>query len=146
MLRRIELAQRIRDMYFADGSMVPQLRFTATPLDMDRETTRFALEIDGTTLDYRFGPERGYTVTWPGPKPGAAAATFEEKGGGRPAVVMQGPWAWQKLVDAAALQQESDDRYVLTWRRGDHYAIVRIDAVSIRNPFNKQDLQQFTCG
>jgi hypothetical protein len=49
-------------------------------------------------------------------------------------------------VDAAEMKEESDLRYVLTWRRGAHFATVRIDAASIRNPFNKSEVQRFTCG
>jgi type VI secretion system protein ImpL len=146
MLAQFEAAQRIRDNYFVPGSTLPQMRFMVTPITMDQATDRFVLEIEGQSMDYRFGPERDYQATWPGPKPGAAAVMFLERGGGRPNIAMQGPWAWQRLVDVAEMKAETDVRYQLTWRRDAHYATVRIEAASIRNPFNKADVQQFRCG
>jgi type VI secretion system protein ImpL len=146
MLRQFEAAQRIRDMYFPPGMMVPQVRFSVTPLTMDQATARLVIEIEGQSMDYRFGPERSLQTTWPGPKPGNAAVVFEEKGGRAPNIATQGSWAWQRLVDAAELKEETDVRYLLTWRRDTHYVMARIDAASIRNPFNKPDVQQFRCG
>jgi type VI secretion system protein ImpL len=147
MLRQFETAQRIRDMYFDGAGTTPRVRFTVTPLEMDQATTsRFVLEIEGQSMDYRFGPERNFQSAWPGPKPGTAAAIFEEKGGRAPNITTHGPWAWQRLIDAGELRQETDTRYLLTWRRDTHHATVRIDATSVRNPFNKTDVQQFRCG
>jgi type VI secretion system protein ImpL len=145
MLRQFESAQRIRDMYFSGNANIPQVRFMVTPITMDQETSRFTLDVDGQPAEYRFGPERTYQMTWPGQKPGAAA-TFEERGGRAPNIATQGAWAWQRLLDAAELKEESDSRYVLTWRRDAHFATVRIEATSLRNPFNKPDVQNFRCG
>ena len=146
MLRQFEAAQRIRDSYFQAGDNVPKLRFTVTPITMDQATARFVLQIDGQSADYRFGPERDFPTTWPGPRPGDAAVIFEEQGGRTPNITRKGPWAWQRLIDAGDLKQETDDRYLLTWQRDAHYATIRIQAVSIDNPFSKDDVQQFRCG
>jgi type VI secretion system protein ImpL len=146
MLRQFEAAQRIRDMYFQRGDPIPKLRFTVTPITMDQGTSRFVLQIDGQSADYRFGPERDFPTTWPGPRPGDAAVVFEERGGRTPNITAKGPWAWQRLIDAGELKEETDDRYLLTWRRDTHYATIRVQAVSIDNPFNKDDVQQFRCG
>jgi type VI secretion system protein ImpL len=144
MLRQFELAQRIRDTFFTAGSQMPQLRFMVVPFRLDAAASKFVLEIDGQTYAYQFGPERQYTATWPGTNP-SAAATFEDRNGGRN-VVRQGPWAWLRLVDDADVQQETDVRYLLTWKAGGHEASVRLDALSVRNPYMKTDLQQFRCG
>ena len=146
MLRQFETAQRIREMYFSSGEKVPQLRFSVAPLTMDQATARLVLEIEGQIMPYQFGPERSFQTVWPGAKPGNAAVIFEEKGGRAPNIARTGPWAWQRLVDAAEIKEETDTRYLLTWRRETHYATVHIEATSIRNPFNKPDIQQFRCG
>lgn len=146
MLRQVESAQRIRDRYFEPGGNVPKVRFTVTPITMDQGIDRFVLQIDGQRADYRFGPERDFQTTWPGPRPGDAAVIFEERGGRTPNITTKGPWAWHRLIDAGELKAETDDRYLLTWRRDSHYATIRIQAVSIDNPFNKDDVQQFRCG
>jgi type VI secretion system protein ImpL len=144
MLSRFEAAQRIRDMYFAPGSRMPQIRFSVTPLTMDQGSKRFVLDIDGQMFSYQFGPERTQAAVWPGMGAGTASATWDE-GAARPNLTYQNQWAWQRLVDAAEMKEETDRRYVLTWRRGTHFATVRIDATTVNNPFNKSAIQLFRC-
>jgi type VI secretion system protein ImpL len=145
MLRQFEAAQRIRDTYFSMGGQVPRVQFTVTPTTLDPDTGRFVLDIDGQRSEYQHGPERALPIVWPGPRPGEAAVTFEEKGGRRPNTAVKGTWAWLRLFDAAELKAETDRRYLATWRRDNHEATVVIEAVSIDNPFDKSDLQQFRC-
>jgi type VI secretion system protein ImpL len=106
---------------------------------------RFLLEIDGQSFENRHGPERSMLAKWPGESAGPAAVTFEERSGGRPNLVAEGPWAWFRLMDEARVERESDVSYVLTFERGGHQAKVRVEATSIRNPFGRRDLQQFRC-
>ena len=145
MLRQFEMARRIRDVYFQPGAKEPRLVFSVTPIDATRGVVNsFTLEIEGTRVNFIYGPERETPVSWPGPQP-AAAITFE--GTPRPApIVTTGRWAWQRMVDAALVQRESELRYVLTWTSGNASAVVRVEAPSIRNPFNGLDLQTFQCG
>jgi type VI secretion system protein ImpL len=148
MLRAFEAAGRIREMFFRPGSQMPEVRFTLTPVELDASATRFLLEVDGQTFDYRHGPPRSLPATWPGPNPGIVAATFEDRSGGHPNVVAQGPWAWFRLIDAGQLQRETEGtktRYVLTLEKGGHQSKVTIEAQSILNPYAKRDLQQFSC-
>jgi type VI protein secretion system component VasK len=44
------------------------------------------------------------------------------------------------------MKAETDTRFVLTWKRGNHQASVRLEAVSVRNPFGNVNVQQFRCG
>jgi type VI secretion system protein ImpL len=144
MLRRFELAQLIRDRYFPTGTL--KFDFRVLSFAVDAGTSRFVLDIDGQKFNYQFGPDPNAPATWPGPTPGTASVTWEERGGGSAFIAYTGRWAWQRLVDAAEIQTETDVRYALTWRRGNHQATLRIEAVSVRNPFNKADVQQFRCG
>jgi type VI secretion system protein ImpL len=144
MLRRFELAQAIRDRYFPMGSL--KFDFRVLSFTVDAGTTRFILDIDGQKFNYQFGPDPNAAATWPGPTPGTASVTWEERGGASAHITYTGRWAWQRLIEAAEVQTETDVRYVLTWRRGTHTASVRIEAVSVRNPFGKTDVQQFRCG
>jgi type VI secretion system protein ImpL len=146
MLQQFEAAQRIREMFFRPGGQEAEVRFRLTPVDLDAAATRFLLEIDGQSIEYRHGPERSVPTTWPGQSPGPAAVTFEARAGSRPNAVFQGPWAWFRLLDAARTDRETDVRYALTFARDGHAARVRLDAASIRNPYGKSDLQQFRCG
>jgi type VI secretion system protein ImpL len=148
MLRQFQLAQRIRDTFFPTAaSQLPSMRLRMTTSSLDSNALRFVLEVDGqNAVNYRHGPEANPETLWPGPTPGAAAATFEDKTGTRPNVVAQGPWAIFRLFDAGQFQRETDSVYMFTVSRGGHEARVRIDAQTIRNPLGKRDVQQFTCG
>ncbi|HUO80221.1 MAG TPA: type VI secretion system membrane subunit TssM [Steroidobacteraceae bacterium] len=145
LLREFESAQAIRDMFFRPGNPLPELRFTVTPQTLDSGATRFVFEVDGQSFDYRHGPERNWPATWPGPNPGVAAVSFEDRAGGHPNVAFQGPWALFRLMDAGRAHQTSETRFGLDYELGGHTASVTIEAASIRNPFGKHDLQQFRC-
>ena len=147
MLRQFEAAERIRQMFFRPGSQDVEVRFSVSIVDLDANALRFTLDLDGQSFVYRHDPVQTRAAIWPGPKPGMAVATFEEKGAARPNVGAEGTWAWFRLLDAAQVQRETDSSYVLNFDKGGHQAHVRIEAVSIRNPYgNKQILQQFRCG
>jgi type VI secretion system protein ImpL len=145
ILRQFEAAQRIREMFFRPGGQEAEVRFRVTPTDLDAAATRFVLEIDGQSFENRHGPERSWQATWPGQSPGPAAVTFEVRAGARPNTEFQGAWAWFRLIDVARAERETEVRHVLTFAKDGHEARVRIDAASIRNPFGKDDLQQFRC-
>jgi type VI secretion system protein ImpL len=145
ILRRVEAAQRIRERYFGVGSQMVQVNFNVTPLNMDAAVRRFILEVDGQSFVYQHGPERTQPATWPGPKPGTAAATFEDAASGRPNIAFSGPWAWFRLLDAAQIKKESELRYDVTLEKGGYKALVRIEASSVVNPFGPRELQQFRC-
>ena len=146
MLRQFEAVERIRQQYFAPGGQLPQQHFTVTAGDLDSAATRFLLELDGQTLDYRHDPVRGVPMTWPGPAPGAAAVTFEDKSGAHPNLTFQGPWAWFRLLDAARFHADTDVRFSAVFQGGGHEGSVLVEASSIRNPFLKPAVRQFRCG
>jgi type VI secretion system protein ImpL len=146
MLLQFEVVEKIRRNYFGGSGQLPELQFTLTPGELDPGATRFTLEMDGQTLDYRHGPVRSLPVRWPGPSPGAAAVTFEDGSGVRPNQAFQGPWAWFRLLDAATLKAETDVRFDAVFQNGGHQATVIIEAASIRNPYQKSDVHQFRCG
>jgi len=145
MLREFETAQEIRDMFFRPGGQLPEVHFNVMPSYLDASAARFLLEVDGQSLEYRHGPQRNSPETWPGPAPGAAAVSFEDRGGAHPNLAFQGAWAWFKLLDHAAVQPDSDVRFRATFRAGGTEGRVIIEAASIRNPFAKSILRQFSC-
>jgi len=98
-------------------------------------------------VEYRHGPERNIPLTWPGPNPGQAAISFEERGSARPNRTFDGPWAWFRLVDAVGgARRENDVRSTLRVELGGHAAQLRVEASSVRNPLASRVWQQFRCG
>jgi type VI protein secretion system component VasK len=48
-------------------------------------------------------------------------------------------------MDDARIERETDVRYTIIFMKGAHEARVSVEAESIRNPFGKNELQQFRC-
>jgi type VI secretion system protein ImpL len=145
VLRQFELAQRIRDKYFTPGTPSPLVNFSVTLDGMDATLNQFILEIDGDRFEYRHGPDRTRPARWPGPMPGTAAATFEDRASSRPNIAFSGPWAFFRLLDAAQVVRESDLRYRFQFEKSGFTAQGRIDAASALNPFGERELPQFRC-
>jgi type VI secretion system protein ImpL len=145
MLRQFELAATIRQDFFGPSGTLPEQHFNLTTGDLDAAAVRFTLELDGQSLDYRFGPQRTLPVVWPGPSPGAATVTIEERSGARLNVPYQGPWAWFRLLEAAHLRALSDVRFEATFQLGAHQGSVIVEANSVHNPYLKTELRQFRC-
>jgi type VI secretion system protein ImpL len=144
-LAKFEAAERIRQMYFRSGSSKVEVGFTVTPVSLEPRdaSASFALEIDGQRIPYQFGPERPYHVTWPGPKPGQATATFSQSGG--PNAAFDGPWALFRLIGSGQMAPQDNGRFMFTIKRGTREAQLRIEPDSVRNPFAGNDLQRFRC-
>jgi type VI secretion system protein ImpL len=145
MLRPFEAAARLREMFFSPGSRKPELRFTITVTDVDAMATGFAIEIDGQRFENRHDPERARPAIWPGPNPGVAAATFEDRSGSRPYKDFPGAWGWFRLVSFGQAQPESDVRSVLRFGLGGHTARVHVEASTIHNPYANSEWQRFRC-
>lgn len=145
LLRQFERARRIRDIYFKPGSQMPETRFTLSPDALDAGATRFVLELDGQSFEYRHGPQQSRSLVWPGGVVGQAAIAFETSAGPGPSVVKQGPWAWFRLLEGAQIRRESDTRVRITLGAGGRSMRLILDAASVRNPFVRDELQGFRC-
>lgn len=144
LLPQFQTVQRIREVFFKGGAK-PEIRFNMTPDSLDANVSRFVLEFDGQTLEYRHGPLQSRSYTWPGSAAGHAAVTFEV--GSSPNVVSyQGPWAWFRALDQAKIEAQSETRFLVTFSQAGHAARVAIEASSVRNPFSQNDLRSFHCG
>ena len=86
-------------------------------------------------------------MKWPGPNPGMAVVTFEERGGNRPHSDFKGAWALFHLIDSGQTKAaESSEKSVLTLQKDLHSTEITIDAGSVHNAFGSRDWQKFTCG
>ncbi|MBA1147254.1 type VI secretion system membrane subunit TssM [Ectothiorhodospiraceae bacterium WFHF3C12] len=145
VLVEFQRARSIRRMFFADGSGTPRLRFQLTPEYLDGRVRRFSLSVDGETLDYRHGPPRGSNFTWPGPDNGLVIAEFEDRGGRRPSVRFDGPWALFRSLQGGRLSTESETRFGATFEAGGYTARLLLEFDTARNPLRVRDWMQFRC-
>jgi type VI secretion system protein ImpL len=147
LLRQFQLVQRIREMYFGPAgaaSQTPLTRFFLAPDVLDASVTRFTLDIDSQTFEYRHGPTASRPMAWPG-ESGRAAFAFEDASGAIAGPSRQGPWAWFRLLDQARVDRESDSRFRVTFTAGGRTMRVVLDAASSRNPFGGNSLAGFSC-
>lgn len=142
---QFQRAQRISQTYFAPGSAMPEVRFTVTPDFLDAAAARVLLEIDGQTLEYRHGPQRAVAMVWPGPAPGQAAISLEERGGARPNFAEQGSWALFRLLGKAEFRSQGETRFLATFNLGGRTVRLIFQANSSRNPFARDLLHGFRC-
>jgi len=142
-LTQFQTADRIRQIYFPPGSQLPTMHFNLAPESLDSAVPRLAIDIDGQSLEYRHGPIRSQTISWPGLLQAQATVLFEESGGGGPNRSYQGPWALFHLLDDATIQPQSDVRYLVTLSAGGHTARLILEAASVRNPFARNELRSF---
>lgn len=142
---QFQRASRIALTYFPAGATMPEVRFTVTPDFLDAAATHMTFEIDGQSLEYRHGPQRAVSMTWPGPSPGQAAITLEEKAGAKPNIVEQGPWALYRLLGKAEFQAQSETRFLATFTLGGRTVRLIVQASSSRNPFARDVLHGFGC-
>jgi type VI secretion system protein ImpL len=145
MLKQFQDAERLRQVFFKPGGQTPEVHFIVSPDDLDADVDSFRLEVDGQALEYRHGPPKPVSMTWPGGAVGQASATFQQRSGAHPQSAFQGPWALFRLLDQASMVPQSDTRLSVTFKLGGSQARVILEAASIRNPLVRQEVTHFHC-
>jgi type VI secretion system protein ImpL len=148
VLVQFQRAGEIRDAFFATGGPTPRVSFQLKPLAMDATISQFLLAIDGQTLTYSHGPARPSALQWPGPD-GVGQAHMQISPAapdGRSSVSIDGPWAFFRLLDRAALEPTGmPEQFRLRFDIGGRVTDYELRAGSARNPFNLNALRRFRC-
>jgi type VI secretion system protein ImpL len=145
MLRTVEDANELREVFFQGGAKLPQMQYTAMVGDIDRGATRFTLDIEGQVLDSQL-EKRPWGIKWPGPKAGFVQAAFDGRFAVQHTEQFRGPWAWFKLLERSKITRESDIRNTVTVNVKGLTANIVIEALTIHNPFASGEWQRFKCG
>jgi type VI secretion system protein ImpL len=145
MLRILEEAAQIRQVFFREGSQIPGFRFTGSIMGYDAGVSRFSLDIEGQALDSR-NEQRPYGFVWPGPKASFVTLTMAQRFGDERNAEYRGPWAWFKFIDASAVEQVNAERNILTVKAGNFQGRIMIEAQTVLNPLASREWRQFTCG
>jgi type VI secretion system protein ImpL len=120
------------------------MEFGVKPAAADATGQHAALALgDQQRLD-RTAPARFVTWHWPAPDgtQQAAITIGEARGDSRSA---DGPWAWLRLLDQAALDRVAADRVVATFRLASGTAQIELRAASVINPLQPQAAERFEC-
>lgn len=146
VLKQFQLAARLRDMLFSAGGGRPSLRFDLTPLHVDAALSQVQLEIDGQPVVYVADmASRPTSILLPSGK-GSGQVRFQATPTLRIDNATDGPWAWFRMMDKGVLQTTGQgERYRLTFDLDGRKATYQLDASSVFNPFQRQELQQFRC-
>jgi type VI secretion system protein ImpL len=146
-LRQLQNAAKIRNAFFADGGPSPALRFELKPIDLDDQVALFRIDIEGQVAEYRHGPARTTKFEWPGPDSDAGVRLIVQTIDGRQiSHVKEGPWAWLRTLDHAAVTpSQQRDRFTVTFRVGRYAARYQLRASSVHHPFQLEELQHFRC-
>jgi type VI secretion system protein ImpL len=146
LLEQFQAARRLRDMFFPPGSKTPKLEFGVTIRDLDSNSTRFVLELDGQILDEKHQAPVTKLAVWPGPTPGRAAGTFEGNFYENPKQY-GGPWAWFRMIDALADGPgDAQQRIRLIVQNRYHRVNLTVQAARAGdNPFATREWRQFSC-
>ena len=150
-LEQFQRAANIRDAFFVGGGKTPSAAFELKPLSMDASVRQFILDLEGQIVDYQHGPPQTSRLQWPGPDgPGRVRLVFVHKYGSRASINEEGPWAWFRVLDRSRRERSNQpELFRVTFSTSDMIADMsasfELRATSVRNPFNLDQLRQFSC-
>ena len=146
VLAQFEKAGEIRNSFFLAAGP-PSVTFDLKPVALSAEAKQVVLEVEGQQMDYAHGPVQTTPMTWPGKAGGRTRVAFQpELSGAANSLNREGPWAWFRLLDAAAIRstQVSDVSRVI-FSVGGRLATFELRAGSALNPFTLPALRSFGC-
>jgi type VI secretion system protein ImpL len=140
-------AARIRDALFGAGGAVPSVSFELKPVSMDDNVGTFRINLEGQAASYSHGPAKSEKFIWPGPETNAGVRLiFLTLDGQEFSASEEGPWAWMKTLDKAAMENTAlPDRYLVTFQVHGLKARYELRANSVDNPFRLPELESFRC-
>ena len=147
VLAQFQRAAVIREAFFGGGGKLPAVAFELTPVNLDARATQFTLDLGGQILDYRHGPVRSQSMTWPSPQGiGRARIAFVDLDARETGATEDGAWAWFRLLDRARLQGTGQEElFRVSFSLGGLSAKFDLRAASVRNPFQLDELRSFSC-
>jgi len=144
-LRQFQYAAKIRDIFFQSGGQSPQVQFELKPVFLDATASKFWMNIEGQQTNYRHGPTRSTSFTWPGTSPGLVRFGFETLDGKQISGSEDGAWAWFKLLDKMKVSESTGSAYIITFELEGLTAKYELRANSVLNPFSFTELSNFQC-
>lgn len=145
-LDAFQRAALIRDAFFANGGRQASMRFDLKPVSIDPAIAKFTLDIDGQVLNAAPGALAANSFQLPSGKGGGQAKLDVTPASAHASVHTDGPWAWFRMLDKAAVEPTAQgERYKVTFDTDGRKAALELTASSVVNPFRRATLEQFKC-
>lgn len=147
-LPQFQRAAVIREVFFRNGSRMPNVRLELRPLEMDATITHFTLDVDGQLVRYSHGPQVTQSVQWPGSgsRRMVRVAVQPPAASGVSALNFEGPWALFRLFDAMQVEAgRAPEKFTVTFNIEGRRARFEVLAASVLNPFRLPELADFRC-
>lgn len=139
-------ATLIQKMYFADGHDKPLVKFSLIPTGLEPGVSDFKLNIAGQVINYQSGQTTAEKLFWPGTNTDRVSLQFINNQGQPSATMLQGPWAWFRLLSNANLQKTANPRlFNLTFDLNGNSAKYQLLADELVNPFIPGIIDAFRC-
>lgn len=143
-LAQFEIAQRIRDDFFANGGAMTT-EFTLTPAETG-DVNEAVLDVEGQVMKFSRGQSPTQRMQWPAPNSSDhARLTLTRTNGQSGSIDVSGPWALFRLLDRARIDTALPDQMTLVFDVNGASTSFRLRAQSVRNPFHTRDAAQFQC-
>jgi type VI secretion system protein ImpL len=145
-LAPFQQAAKMRDGLFS-GAIGPSMKFQLEPVEMSAESERMVLDLDGVQLVYSHGAVKGQEFTWPGQN-GSSQITLSLvplDGSGEALVSETGTWAWLRMLDRAKVARADNGAFDVRFALGNQYIALKLQALSIENPYDKTMFKGFKC-
>ncbi|WP_196137614.1 type VI secretion system membrane subunit TssM [Aliikangiella sp. G2MR2-5] len=159
VLSQLSRAQQIKNVFFKLDPSTPAISFQMKPESMSKKDARFTMELGGERLTYNHGPKFWKNIKWEAESElNRVRLVFEDLQGEFHSKIYDGPWAWFRLQDEAALEATKTAKlYSVKYHVADsnekdipvgkskHFISYLIKAKSVDNPFSKNLLGAFRC-
>lgn len=145
VLARAQLADEIRQAFFAGGGAQPQVAFTVS-VPTQPGIGRVQLELDGQVMERRDGAATAQSMIWPGPRPGLVRiSAWDAAGQALPVLEYRGGWSWFRALQAGRMRRMGDLDHSVSFALGGVDLRLEIQAASLRHPFMSTAVQRFRC-
>lgn len=146
ILAQIRQAKKIREAFF-NRKGVLDVSFSVEPLSLTSNKRRSLLNIDGQFLAYSHGPRETVELIWPNTLRDSAVSKvtlIPTKNNRSPrSVQLQGPWAFFRLLDQAAVTGASPTSVDYKFKVAGGEMIYRINSEADANPFTERLFKSF---
>ncbi|WP_194437814.1 type VI secretion system membrane subunit TssM [Vibrio fluminensis] len=146
ILAQIQQARKIREAFF-NRKGVLDVSFSVEPLSLTSNKRRSLLNIDGQFLTYSHGPRETVELIWPNTLRDSAVSKvtlIPTKSNRSPrSVQLQGPWAFFRLLDQAAVTGASPTSVDYKFKVAGGEMVYRINSEADANPFTERLFKSF---